>query len=326
MIHKYHDEGLGSPFEGSASKIQEHICKSRHRNYLNTRDKTYFGHHEHWKDICYEIAGKSLSTFSAETFSMIKETYELSSHKIKRTYHLLNYDKFVNVYAKFKMQYRKQTENDEHSENSETDDPPHHPSLNDINRAIMTSHISALSNTSETELLEIDLRLHETFGEWLTQLPPCPCCTHLTPPGCIPFRDSITHLLYECKHDQIASARSTMISNLRLSAQQLPYDQRRNFHQLIDTLDISTNSEPVSLDSRQWAGAFHSSVLGKIFPSTPMRDVCQLIAKIQKSTLPTTAYIWNLYCKLTHPPKERQPDRNAASHDVTQLAPSSKNR
>ena len=80
---------------------------------------------------------------------------------------------------------------------------------------------------------------------------------------------------------------------------------------MVDEGSISTNSEPVSLDSRQWAGAFHSSVLGKIFPSTPMRDVCQLIAKIQKSTLPTTAYIWNLYCKLTHPPKERQPDRES---------------
>ena len=210
-IHQlYEDETMGPSFEGSATKLQEHINRNRLHKYFLDRNESFYGHHKEWLNICFEAAGKAFATITPTALTTIQQTFQISTRHFQRTFFRITNDKWANEYTKAKYANNKfsREEQAEHVQNTK--------STIEINRsiALINQKTKEAEETEdedtrdEADKAEQDLR--EECGEWFDLLPPCPCCKDIIPPGSLKPKDSMSHLIYECQSHPIKEALETL--------------------------------------------------------------------------------------------------------------------
>jgi hypothetical protein len=298
-IHQINDPLL-NPNHGSSNKIQEHICRNRFITYLNNREADYFGHHRQWVNMCFELAGKAFASLKQDTFSHIQNAHGIYESQIKRTFHQLTNDKYMNTYFKFKIEVHKNSTDKSFTDKSsslEVNDII--ASINHV-RNLNANALEPLEEATDEELLQL---CDDHIGDRIN-LPNCPCCSPPSTTNPIFPKDSITHMLFECANPEIKAVRDTTLRNLHSSTDQLQPHLRPQFKSLLKHLTLAPNERLVSKDSRSWAGVFHQDVIVPIFADTenPIKSSTHLIAFIQKQTLPAAHHIWRLYCHLSHLP------------------------
>ena len=299
----------GATFEGSANKLQQHVCRNRFSKYLPKRGSNFFGHLRIWDKICFETAGRALATFKQETYNSLKNKHDISQHQLQKMFYLLTNDKLMNMYTMFK--YTQSTATNEIDSEDGIDDNPINQLLQSVNE--MNANIMRYNNTissgspgqsSNEEAPEMtEELLRKACGDQIDLIPSCPCCATLTPHGHLPLKDSTSHLLFDCQQDTIAQARKAVINYLYESSAQLERHLRAPYCQLIDSLYPNKNNLREN-DSRRWGGAFHFDLLNGLSTQEgkPLstREVRNLVAKIQKSTLPAAHFMWKTYCTIAH--------------------------
>jgi hypothetical protein len=276
-------------FQGSATKIQEHVSNNRYMEYINNREENYYGHHRKWVPYSIHIAGKAFEKIGKETYNKIQEVDGISRRSIRRMFYMTTNDKFQNQYYKTKIE--------DSLKPHKLEDRLEQMSTLEANDLIQTIKHIRENNPEDEETIN---NLTEELN--MRTLPVCPCCSTGDE---LDMKDSITHLLYECPCEEIKQIREKTIKDLNNTTNHIPAHLHEAYRELLAHMVKNPEEFLSQKDSRRWAAVFHDDIIRSLYEkNTSTKEIIEILTHIQKHTIVGIHKIWKQYCEITHQPNE----------------------